>query len=263
MEVTRPEILLKNTGEPQAAISRSMAKLNFGRANFRSASPRIKGIMAIMAQPDIDRDTASAEPTTSIWQTSSRKASRPMVTRFEPTLMIMLVLTKPLMRRKLSAAKKRVASGPQRAQVRRYLTEVTSNSPSAPIIRASGSAAKNMMLPISTAARKIIMTAQEKTLFAVSWSPFPSAMDIGAEAPTPIRSAREKLIITSGMAILMAAKALSPRVWPMNMPSTMLYRDIANMLIMPGIATTKNSRHGFIAAYISSVGVLITDFSPS
>ena len=37
----------------------------------------------------------------------------------------------------------------------------------------------------------------------------------------------------------------------------MLYTDMANMLIMPGRATTKNSRHGFMEAYISSVFIFI------
>ena len=63
-----------------------------------------------------------------------------------------------------------VASGPRSAQVRRYLTEVSSSSPSAPISLESGSAANTMIVPMITDAISIITTEQEKTLFAVSLS---------------------------------------------------------------------------------------------
>ena len=81
-------------------------------------------------------------------------------------------------------------------------------------------------------------------------------MDMGADAPTPIRSASEKFIITRGIAIFTAANAPSPRVCPIKMPSMMLYIDMANILIIPGAATIKNSRQGLIVAYISSVFIL-------
>ena len=67
----------------------------------------------------------------------------------------------------MSIAKKIVARGPHNAQVRRYRTDVSSSSLSAPIILAKGSAAKNIMLPISTEARKISIIEQENTLLAV------------------------------------------------------------------------------------------------
>ena len=65
---------------------------------------------------------------------------------------------------------------------------------------------------MKSAAMNIIRTEQEKTLFAVLWSFFPRAIEIGTDAPTPIRSASEKFIITKGMAILIAAKAPSPSI---------------------------------------------------
>ena len=73
-----------------------------------------------------------------------------------------------------------------------------------------------------------------------------------------MRSESEKFIITRGIAIFTAANAPSPRVCPIKMPSMMLYTDIANILIIPGIATLKKSRQGFIKAYISSVLVFIS-----
>ena len=95
-----------------------------------------------------------------------------------------------------------------------------------------------------TDAIKIKMMEQENTLFAVFSSFLPSAMEIGTEAPTPTRSAIEKFIITRGIAILTAANAASPNLWPINIPSNMLYIDMANILTMPGNATVKNSLHG-------------------
>ena len=94
-------------------------------------------------------------------------------------------------------------------------------------------------------------------LFAVLWFSLPSAMEMGADAPTPMRSASEKFIITRGIAIFTAANAPSPSICPIKIPSIMLYTDIANMLTIPGIATTKNSRHGFMVAYIISAFVFV------
>ncbi len=109
---------------------------------------------------------------------------------------------------------------------------------------ASGSAAKNMIVPIITDAIRIKIIEQEKILFAVFSSFFPRAMEIGTDAPTPTRSAIEKLIITIGIAILTAANATSPNFCPIKIPSKMLYIDIANILTMPGNATVKNNLHG-------------------
>ena len=105
-----------------------------------------------------------------------------------------------------------VDSGLHRATVRIYRTAVSRSSPSAPISRESGSAAKNMILPITMDAINIIITEQVKVLLALLWSSLPSATEIGAEAPTAMRSEIEKLINTRGIAILIAAKALSPKV---------------------------------------------------
>ena len=72
---------------------------------------------------------------------------------------------------------------------------------------------------MSMPARKIMMQAQVNMLWA-SFSFFrPRFMDMGTEAPTPIRSAREKLMITKGIARFTAAKAVEPRNCPTNIPS--------------------------------------------
>ena len=144
--------------------------------------------------------------------------------------------------------------------MRRYLTEVSSRRSSAPIILQRGSAAKNITAPIITAVTNIIMTEHEKTLLAVLCSFLPSAIDIGTDAPTPIRSASEKFIITSGIAIFTAANAPSPSFCPINAPSMMLYIDMANILIIPGKATIKKSFHGLMAAYMASVSRFILYF---
>ena len=56
--------------------------------------------------------------------------------------------------------------------------------------------------------------------------------------------------------MLTAANAPSPSIYPIKMPSKILYIDIANILIIPGAATTKNSRQGFVCVYIRSVLLL-------
>jgi hypothetical protein len=53
-----------------------------------------------------------------------------------------------------------------------------------------------------------------------------------------------------GNAMFIAAKANSPSVWPMKIPSIIEYTDMANILTIPGSATVKNSFHGFIVANI-------------
>ena len=119
-------------------------------------------------------------------------------------------------------AKKMVVMGLHRAYVRMYRAAVSARLSSAPMNRARGSAAKNITVPITSAAIKISRIEQEKILLAVFSSFLPSAMDMGTEEPTPTRSDREKLIRITGKAILTAAKAASPSFWPMNMPSRMV-----------------------------------------
>ena len=66
-------------------------------------------------------------------------------------------------------------------------------------------------------------------------------MEIGTVDPTPIKSAKEKLIITKGNAKFNAAKAVSPKIRPTNNPSTKPNSEDASMLTIPGIAAIKNS----------------------
>lgn len=53
------------------------------------------------------------------------------------------------------------------------------------------------------------ITEHENILFAFLGSSLPSATEMGAAAPTPIRSASEKFIITRDIAIFTAANAPS------------------------------------------------------
>ena len=73
---------------------------------------------------------------------------------------------------------------------------------------------------MSTPVPTIIRQAQVKILLASSPSPLPSRTEMGTADPTPMRSAREKLMMTKGMARLTAAKAVAPRNCPTKTPST-------------------------------------------
>ena len=117
-------------------------------------------------------------------------------------------------------AKTMVVRGEQRAYTRRYWTAMAAKSPSAPIRRISSGAAAYRMPPTAAPAPTIITQAQEKMLLASSSCFRPKLMEMGTEEPTPIRSARAKLMITKGMARFSAAKAVSPRNCPTKMPST-------------------------------------------
>ena len=77
-----------------------------------------------------------------------------------------------------------------------------------------------------------------------------------------MRSAREKLMMTKGMARLMAAKAVAPAKWPTKMPSKVWYRAEASMLMAPGIEARKKSLKGGVlannaVAFIARVSFLI------
>ena len=82
--------------------------------------------------------------------------------------------------------------------------------------------------------------------------PGAAPMAMGTEAPTPIRSAREKLITTKGMARLTAAKAVDPKNWPTKTPSIIPYRAEASMLTAPGRAARKKSLTGGVRAKSAS-----------
>ena len=112
-----------------------------------------------------------------------------------------------------------VVSGEQRAYTRRYCAAKSSNSPSAPISDISAGASAYSSAPTAAPATIIIITAQVKMLSASRFSPRPRLTDTGTDEPTPMRSARAKLIITNGIARLSAAKAVSPRYWPTKTPS--------------------------------------------
>ena len=56
-------------------------------------------------------------------------------------------------------------------------------------------------------------------LSASFFSPSPRLMAMGTEDPTPMRSARAKLMMTRGMEKFKAAKAVSPRKCPIKIPS--------------------------------------------
>ena len=76
----------------------------------------------------------------------------------------------------------------------------------------------------------------------------PRAMEMGTAAPTPIRSARAKLMMTKGMARFRAAKEVLPRNCPTNRPSKSWYKAEASMLTEPGRAAVKNSLTGGVLA---------------
>ena len=73
-------------------------------------------------------------------------------------------------------------------------------------------------------------------------------MEMGTEDPTPTRSAREKLMITKGMARLRAAKAVASRKLPTKTPSRSWYKEEASMLTAPGTEAMKNSLTGGVLA---------------
>ena len=161
-------------------------------------------------------------------------------------LRLMLVLIFPQMRRKLSDANIIVVNGESIAYVLMYMTAWDANSPSAPISAIRRGAAKNSSPPIARPARKIRTIARENILFASSPLPSPSAIDIGTEEPTPMRSAREKFMITKGIARLMAANAVLPRKRPTKTPSSVWYIADASMPMAPGSAAFRKSLPGFV-----------------
>ena len=77
-----------------------------------------------------------------------------------------------------------------------------------------------MSAPVAAPEAKISTQAQVKMLSASRFSPLPRSTAMGTEEPTPMRSARAKLMMTKGMARLSAAKAVSPRNCPTKTPSS-------------------------------------------
>ena len=94
----------------------------------------------------------------------------------------------------------------------------------------------------------IIRMLQEKMLFASCSCFLPRQTEMGTAEPTPIRSDNAKLMMTKGMARLIAAKAVAPRNWPTRMPSKVWYRADASMLTMPGIDAIRKSFTGVVFA---------------
>lgn len=154
----------------------------------------------------------------------------------------------PQMRRKLSAAKTMVVTGEAIQYTRRYCTAWAAKSPSAPIMAMRAGAARYSTAPMAAPVPTMSRQAQVKMLLA-SWSSLrPRAMEMGTAEPTPIRSAREKLMMTKGMARFRAAKAVLPTNCPTNRPSSRPYRAEASMLTAPGMAAMKNSFTGGVLA---------------
>jgi hypothetical protein len=99
IDVILPDILLKNTGEPQAVICLNIALENRGFVNLSRVLPLKNGIIAINEQVLIEIETARAEPTTSIFKQSKKKLKSPKVARLEDIFMTILVFTYPLILR--------------------------------------------------------------------------------------------------------------------------------------------------------------------
>ena len=99
MDVTRPETLLRKTGDPQAAICLIIVALNFGFVNLRTVFFCTNGIIATNEHVHIEIEVASAEPTTSILKYKRNIDKSPNVRRLQPIFIIILVFTKPLIRR--------------------------------------------------------------------------------------------------------------------------------------------------------------------
>ena len=137
-----------------------------------------------------------------------------------------------------------VVTGEHSAYTRRYCTARAANSPSAPIRRISAGAAAYSTPPITAPAATIIRQAHVKMLLACMPCFLPRHTEMGTAEPTPIRSAKEKLITTNGMARFSAANAVVPRNWPTNTPSTVWYSAEASMLMAPGTDARKNSFTG-------------------
>ena len=112
-----------------------------------------------------------------------------------------------------------VVTGENRAYTRRYRAASSASSPSAPMSSISRGAEQKRAAPTSAPAPTIIRQAQVKMLLAAASSFWPSRTEMGTAEPTPMRSARAKLMMTKGMARLMAAKAASPSTCPTRMPS--------------------------------------------
>ena len=112
-----------------------------------------------------------------------------------------------------------VVSGEQSAYTRRYCTAYSAKMPSAPIRPISAGAARNSSAPVAVPLIKMLRQEAVKYSLAASSSPWPRAMEIGTELPTPIISLMAKLMMTKGIARLSAANGVSPRMRPTRTPS--------------------------------------------
>ena len=127
-----------------------------------------------------------------------------------------------------------------------YWVARRSKLPSAPIQPSRTGEAKNRKLPTIRPCRTTIRQAQVKMLLASSGFFSPRRTEMGTAEPTPMRSEIAKLMMTSGMARLSAAKASPPSSCPTNMPSSSWYSEDASMPTEPGSAALKNRRVGLV-----------------
>ena len=246
IDVRRPAMLLRKLGRPHETIFFIMRSEKCGltkrSASFFDRNGSIESIVVVI----IARQLASAAAHIPKPKTARKRNSTVAPKSDMNMLRLMLVLIFPQMRRKLSDANIIVVNGESIAYVLMYMTAWDANSPSAPISAIRRGAAKNNSPPIARPARKIRTIARENILFASSPLPSPSAIDIGTEEPTPMRSAREKFMITKGIARLMAANAVLPRKRPTKTPSSVWYIADASMPMAPGSAAFRKSLPGFV-----------------
>ena len=99
MEVTRPEILFRKLGLPQATICFTMDTENLGRQNFSCSLPRAKGYRAMATQAIIPREEARAAAQMPHFSTASRKNSSTAVRMDMRMFSHMLMRILPQMRR--------------------------------------------------------------------------------------------------------------------------------------------------------------------
>ena len=99
IEEIRPETLLRNTGDPQAAISLINATRKCGLVKHSNVFLRQNGTIAATEESHIAVQVATAEPTTSIFSTNKNSTNSAMVSRLQAILMNILVFTYPLIRK--------------------------------------------------------------------------------------------------------------------------------------------------------------------
>ena len=99
MEVTRPAMLFRKFGVPQATISRTMESRKRGRQKRNCILPRVKAKKAISAQRIIPEQVPSAAPMMPRSSTNKNKNSKAALRMDIRMLSSMLPRTLPQMRR--------------------------------------------------------------------------------------------------------------------------------------------------------------------